>query len=43
VDRAAAWRLARGALRGAIGLVYPPACIACGAATGDAHALCPAC
>ncbi len=43
MDRAAAWRLARGALRGAIGLVYPPACIACGAATGDAHALCPAC
>ena len=25
------------------GLVYPPTCIACGAATGDPHALCAAC
>jgi ComF family protein len=36
-------RLAGGALRGAVGLVYPPACIACGAATGEAHGLCAAC
>ena len=27
----------------AIGLVYPPTCIACGAATGQPHALCAAC
>lgn len=37
----------RGALHGIgrrlIELVYPPQCIACEAATGDAHALCPAC
>ena len=36
-------RLAGGMLRGAVGLVYPPACIACGAATGEAHGLCAAC
>ncbi|MBN8533708.1 MAG: ComF family protein [Rhizobiales bacterium] len=29
--------------RGALTLVYPPQCIACQAATGEAHALCPAC
>jgi ComF family protein len=31
------------ALVGLVGLVYPPACIACGAATGDAHTLCADC
>lgn len=30
-------------LRGWIGIVYPPTCIACQAATGEAQALCPAC
>lgn len=30
-------------LRGVIGIVYPPTCIACRAATGEAQALCPAC
>lgn len=30
-------------LRAAIGLVYPPACMACGQATADPHALCCAC
>lgn len=29
--------------RGLIGIVYPPSCIACQAATGEAQALCPAC
>lgn len=29
--------------RGALTLVYPPQCIACQAATGEAHALCPSC
>lgn len=29
--------------RAALGLLYPPSCIACQAATGDAHALCAAC
>ena len=33
----------RGGLRGLIGIVYPPTCIACQAATGEAQALCPAC
>lgn len=27
----------------ALGLIYPPTCIACGAATGQPHALCAAC
>ncbi|RYE31819.1 MAG: ComF family protein [Hyphomicrobiales bacterium] len=36
------WSLRTG-LRGLIGIVYPPACIACQAATGEAQALCPAC
>ena len=35
--------LQRGALRAAIGIVYPPSCIACQAATGEAQALCPSC
>ncbi|PTM41103.1 ComF family protein [Bosea sp. 124] len=35
--------LLRTGLRGAIGIVYPPSCIACQAATGEAQALCPAC
>lgn len=39
--RAAA--LARGAGRGLVGLVYPPTCIGCGAATGEAHSLCARC
>ncbi|MCO5090872.1 ComF family protein [Bosea sp. (in: a-proteobacteria)] len=30
-------------LRGLVGIVYPPTCIACRAATGEAQALCPAC
>lgn len=29
--------------RAAIGLVYPPTCVACGAATGDPHTLCGRC
>ncbi|GEP02727.1 ComF family protein [Methylobacterium oxalidis] len=33
----------RALLRGALGLVYPPSCAACGAATADPGALCPAC
>jgi ComF family protein len=33
----------RASLRGLIGIVYPPTCIACQAATGEAQALCPAC
>lgn len=28
---------------GALGLVYPPTCVGCGAATAQPHALCPAC
>jgi ComF family protein len=36
-------RNARDVLRAAIGLVYPPVCSACGAATGQAHALCATC
>ncbi|MFE1599155.1 ComF family protein [Methylobacterium sp. ID0610] len=31
------------ALDALVGLIYPPSCIACGAATGTPHALCPAC
>ncbi len=31
------------ALRGLLGLVYPPVCIACGAATGSPHGLCAGC
>ena len=38
---AAGWL--RAGLQGAIGIVYPPSCIACQAATGEAQALCPAC
>lgn len=30
-------------LHGLISIVYPPVCVACQAATGDAQALCPAC
>lgn len=30
-------------IRGAVGLVYPPGCIACHAATGEAQGLCAAC
>lgn len=30
-------------VEGAIGIVYPPSCIACHAATGQTQALCPAC
>lgn len=33
----------RALLAGALGLVYPPSCAACGAATADPGALCPAC
>ncbi|WP_336485908.1 ComF family protein [Methylobacterium nigriterrae] len=33
----------RALLRGALGLVYPPTCAGCGAATADPGALCPAC
>ena len=35
--------LARAAARFTLGVVYPPTCIACGAATGEAHTLCGAC
>jgi ComF family protein len=34
---------AREAWRSALGLLYPPTCIACQAATGEPHALCAAC
>src|SRR4028118_2030069 len=34
---------ARETWRFALGLVYPPACIACQAATGEPHALCASC
>ncbi len=33
----------RGLPRGALALIYPPTCAACGAATADPGALCPAC
>ncbi|MCE4225620.1 ComF family protein [Methylobacterium sp. C25] len=33
----------RATLGAALGLVYPPTCIACGQATAEPHALCPAC
>nr|WP_238258124.1 ComF family protein [Methylobacterium gnaphalii] len=33
----------RSALGAVLGLVYPPTCIACGQATAEPHALCPAC
>ncbi|WP_293809399.1 ComF family protein [uncultured Bosea sp.] len=33
----------RSGWRGLVGIVYPPTCIACRAATGEAQALCPAC
>src|SRR5918911_4059947 len=35
--------LARGAAGAALGVVYPPTCIGCGGATGEAHGLCPGC
>lgn len=35
--------LGKGAVSGSVGLIYPPSCIACAAATGEAQALCPAC
>ncbi|HEV2564017.1 MAG TPA: ComF family protein [Microvirga sp.] len=34
---------AREAWRSTLGLIYPPTCIACQAATGEPHALCAAC
>jgi ComF family protein len=36
-------RAARAASRSALGLLYPPSCIACQAATGEPHGLCAAC
>ncbi len=43
-DTATCTRLSlRSSLRGLIGIVYPPSCIACQAATAEAQALCPAC
>nr|WP_246180191.1 ComF family protein [Microvirga thermotolerans] len=40
----AAWRRGAERLREALlGLLYPPACVACGGATGEPHALCAAC
>ncbi len=42
-DPRAVLRLGASVARAAIGLIYPPACIACGAATGEAHGLCAAC
>jgi len=43
--RAARWSAAalRSGLRGVIGIVYPPSCVACQAATGEAQALCATC
>ena len=42
--RLAGWRsFARHGARTLIGLVYPPTCIACGGATGEAHTLCARC
>ena len=41
--RARLRRGAREAWRSALGLLYPPTCIACQAATGEPHALCAAC
>jgi ComF family protein len=35
--------LGTGVVSGSVGLIYPPSCIACTAATGEAQALCPAC
>src|ERR687894_604776 len=35
--------LARSAVRFALAVVYPPTCIGCGAATGEAHTLCATC
>jgi ComF family protein len=35
--------VARATLRGMLGVIYPPACIACGAATGAPHTLCAQC
>ena len=35
--------LARATARVALGVVYPPTCIACGAATGEPHTLCARC
>jgi ComF family protein len=35
--------VARAAARSALGVIYPPACIACGAATGEPHTLCARC
>ena len=35
--------LARSVASAALGVVYPPTCIACGAATGEAHSLCARC
>lgn len=40
---AAVWRWARRAGRSALDVVYPPACLACRAATAQTQALCPAC
>src|SRR3954467_14679983 len=39
----AAMRWGREAARMGLGLLYPPTCIACQAATGGAHTLCAAC
>lgn len=36
-------RGARAVARACLGLIYPPTCVACGGATGEPHALCPAC
>lgn len=36
-------RIAIGAFRMAIGILYPPVCVACRAATGNAQALCASC
>lgn len=36
-------RASRAASRAALALIYPPSCIACGGATGEAHSLCARC
>jgi len=36
-------RAGQGALKSLLGLLYPPTCLACQAATGEPHSLCAAC
>ena len=48
IPRAAAWLaraayLGRSAVHAGLSVIYPPTCIGCGGATGEAHALCARC